>query len=179
MTKLPENFELDRYGLHVRLVREVDAEYIVKLRTDPQKGRYLHATKDDVSAQESWIKEYRKREVEGKEFYFIFSKDGENVGVARLYKIDEDKFTSGSWLVSSNAVGVGVLCDIISREVAFELYPDSLNFFDICKKNKNVIRYALSYHPTQYNEDEENLYFYTDRKRFEKYKQLYLRMAKL
>lgn len=26
MTKLPENFELDRYGLHVRLVREEDAK---------------------------------------------------------------------------------------------------------------------------------------------------------
>ena len=26
MTKLPENFELDRYGLHVRLVREEDAD---------------------------------------------------------------------------------------------------------------------------------------------------------
>ena len=28
MTKLPENFELDRYGLHVRLVREEDAKYL-------------------------------------------------------------------------------------------------------------------------------------------------------
>ena len=26
MTKLPENFELDRYGLHVRLVREEENE---------------------------------------------------------------------------------------------------------------------------------------------------------
>ena len=179
MIILPSNFELDRYGLHVRFVREYDAEFIVKLRTDPQKGRYLHATKADVSAQESWIKEYRKRETEGKEFYFIFSKEGENVGVVRLYNIEDSKFTSGSWLASSNAIGAGVLCDIISREIAFKLYPDSLNFFCISKENTNVMRYALSYHPIQYDEDEKNLYFYTDRLHFEKYKQLYLRMARL
>lgn len=179
MKKLLKNFELYRYGLHVRLVREEDAKYIVKLRTNPQKGRYLHATKADVSVQEDWIRDYRKREAEGKEFYFIFSKENVNVGVARLYNIEEDKFTSGSWLVSSDSIGVGVLCDIISREIAFELYPNSINYFDIRKENKNVLRYAQSYHPTRYNEDEDNIYFYTDRLHFEKYKQLYLRMARL
>lgn len=178
MKNLPENFVLDKYGLHTRLVSEDDAEYIVKLRTDPSKNLYIHSTSSDVFKQKEWILEYKKREKEGKELYFIFSKDGENVGLARLYNIEEDKFTSGSWLVSSNVVGVGVLCDIIAREIAFELYPDSLNYFDIRKKNKSVIRYAQSYHPTLYKEDDENLYFFTDKQRFEKYKQLYLRMAK-
>ena len=179
MKQLPVNFELIKYGLHVRLVREEDAAYIVKLRTNPKLGQFVHATSDDVSAQENWIREYRKREKEGMEFYFIFSKEGENVGVVRLYNIEDSKFTSGSWLASSNAIGAGVLCDIISREIAFKLYPDSLNFFCISKENTNVMRYALSYHPIQYDEDEKNLYFYTDRLHFEKYKQLYLRMARL
>ena len=30
MNKLPQNFELDRYGLHVRLVREEDAEFVLR-----------------------------------------------------------------------------------------------------------------------------------------------------
>jgi hypothetical protein len=33
MNKLPLNFELDCYGLHARLIKEEDAEFIVKLRT--------------------------------------------------------------------------------------------------------------------------------------------------
>lgn len=177
MNTLPSNFELDRYGLHVRLVREENAEFIVRLRTDSKLGYYIHATSSDVSKQVDWIKEYKKREIAGTEYYFIFSKNGENIGLARLYNIEEEKFTSGSWLSCSNEIGVGVLCDIISREIAFELYPESLNYFDIRKGNKNVIRYAQSYHPTLYKEDDENLYFYTDRQHFEKYKQLYLRMA--
>lgn len=179
MTKLPENFELDRYGLHVRLVREEDAEFIVRLRTDPQLGHYIHATSSDVSKQVEWIKEYKVREAKGLEYYFIFQKNGENIGLTRLYNIEEEKFTSGSWLSCSNEVGVGVLCDIISREIAFELYPESLNYFDVRKGNKNVIRYAQSYHSILYKEDTENLYFYNNKQNFEKYKQLYLRMAKL
>ena len=179
MKKLEENFGIERYGLHARLVREEDAEYIVKLRTNPTKSQFIHAISSDVEAQKEWIKAYKLREKEGKEFYFIFSKDGKNVGLARLYHIEEDRYTSGSWLASSDAIGVGVLCDIISREIAFELYPDSINYFDVRKENRNVIRYVLSYHPTQYDEDENNIYFYTDKQRFDKYKQLYLRMAKL
>ena len=109
----------------------------------------------------------------------LFKKNGENIGLARLYNIEEEKFTSGSWLSCSNEVGVGVLCDIISREIAFELYPESLNYFDVRKGNKNVIRYAQSYHSILYKEDTENLYFYNNKQNFEKYKRLYLRMAKL
>lgn len=178
MKKLPESFELDLYGLHVRLVCEEDAEYIVQLRTNPTKNRYIHSTLNDVKAQKEWIRLYKQREAEGKEYYFIFSYQDENVGVARIYEIEDDSFTSGSWLASSNMVGIGVLCDIISREIAFDLYPDSLNYFDIRKGNKSVIRYAQSYHPILYKEDVENLYFYINRKNFERYKQLYLRMVK-
>lgn len=179
MTKLPENFELDRYGLHVRLVREEDAEFIVRLRTDSKLGLYIHSTSSDVYKQVDWIKEYKKRETAGTEYYFIFSRHGDNIGLARLYNIQEDCFTSGSWLSCSTEVGVGVLCDIISREVAFDLYPSSINYYDVRKENIKVIRYHQSYHPTLYTEDEENVYFYLNKQNFEKYKKLYLRMAKL
>ena len=179
MKSLPSNFELDRYGLHVRLVREEDAEFIVRLRTDSKLGHFIHSTSSDVSKQVEWIMEYRKREEKGIEYYFIFSKNGDNVGLARLYNIENDRFTSGSWLSCSDEIGVGVLCDIISREIAFEIFPESLNYFDVRKGNINVIRYAQSYHPVLYKEDAENLYFYNSKQNFERYKRLYLRMAKL
>ena len=179
MIKLPENFELDRYGIHVRLVREGDAEFIVKLRTNGKLSQYIHKTDSNIAKQLEWIRAYKQREAEGKEYYFIFSYQDKNVGVARIYDIESNRFTSGSWLASSNMIGIGVLCDIISREIAFELYPESNNYFDVRKGNKNVIRYHQSYHPLQYKEDDENVYFSLSRLNFEKYKQLYLRMAKI
>ena len=56
MTKLPENFELDRYGLHVRLVREEDAEFIVELRTSEHNSRYIHGTVGDIEQQKVWLR---------------------------------------------------------------------------------------------------------------------------
>ena len=179
MNKLPSIFEIDRYGLHGRLVREEDAEFIVRLRTDAKLGRYIHSTSENVDNQRQWIRDYIEREKTGKEYYFIFSKNNKNVGLARIYNIEEGKFTSGSWLSCSDIIGGGVLCDIISREIAFKLYPDSINYFDIRKENKNVIRYHQSYHPTIYREDDENLYFYLTKQNFEKYKKLYIRMAQI
>ena len=179
MVKLQPDFESDRYGLHVRLVREEDAEFIVRLRTDPQICRYIHSTSEDVCKQKQWIRDYIVREKQGKELYFIFSKENENIGLARLYNIEDGKFTSGSWLSCSNFIGGGVLCDIISREIAFDLFPEYINYFDIRKENRKVLRYAKSYHPVLYKEDEENFYFHTDKMTFERYKQIYLRMAKI
>ena len=48
MNKLPSNFELDRYGLHVRLMREVDAEFVVEMRTNPQNAQTIHNNNPSV-----------------------------------------------------------------------------------------------------------------------------------
>jgi len=42
------NFTTNKYGLHVRLVNEDDAEFIVKLRTNPLLSKHLHQTSQDV-----------------------------------------------------------------------------------------------------------------------------------
>ena len=85
MTKLPENFELDRYGLHVRFVREEDAEFILKLRLDPQNARFIHDTNPSVIEQKKWISQYKRREQMGGEYYFLFEFLGVPQGVYRLY----------------------------------------------------------------------------------------------
>ena len=73
--KLPKGFTLDKYGLHVRLVNEDDAAFIVKLRTDERLGQFIHATSPDVEQQKAWIRKYKEREAEGLEYYFIFYKE--------------------------------------------------------------------------------------------------------
>ncbi len=70
-TQLPSNFELEKYGLHVRLVREEDAEFILQLRTDPLLSRFLHATKNNLQKQKEWIRDYKLREAKGEDYYFF------------------------------------------------------------------------------------------------------------
>jgi len=173
-----DDFSLNRYGLHLRFVNESDADFIVKLRTDPDLGKYLGFTSSDVELQRQWIKEYKELQKKGEDFYFMFETfDGKRLGVCRIYNISDHFFTIGSWIFTTEApVGASILADIITRELAYAYFPDKLMHFDIRKQNINVIRYHSTFKPTKISEDELNYYYELSSSDFEKYKQLHLRM---
>ena len=178
MIKLPSDFETDRYGLHVRLVLEEDAEFIVKLRTDARLGRYIHATAKDVEKQREWIREYQKREAAGAEYYFVFeTAAGNPLGVYRLYEITEESFTSGSWIFLSDApLGASMVAFIIAREIAWELVPNAVNLYDIKKANTSVLQFTGTFEPKMIRETEDTLYFENTKDDFEEHKTPILRM---
>jgi RimJ/RimL family protein N-acetyltransferase len=173
---LDKNFTFERYGLYVRFVEESDAEFIVKLRTDPQLNQFLHITDNSIEKQKEWIREYKKRESEGTDYYFIFeSSENEKWGVGRLYNIYDDIFTFGSWVFSSDApMGISILGDIIVREIGFDTLGLNTCFFDVRKGNENVLKYHVTYIPIQINEDNLNFYFKIDKATFDKGKEKYL-----
>ena len=72
---LPEDFTMEKYGLFARFVNESDAEFIVKLRTDPVLGKWIHSTDSDIENQKQWLREYKERERNGLDYYFIFYKN--------------------------------------------------------------------------------------------------------
>jgi len=146
MRRLPVGYTIERYGLFARLIEESDAEFIVRLRTDPILSRYLHKTDSSVEVQKEWIRKYKEREEEGTDYYFIFYKDGKAIGLNRLYEISFEKFTSGSWLFSSDApFGTAFLAQIILREIAFidwgYEYEDAASGVHI--DNIHVLRFNL------------------------------------
>ncbi len=178
MSKLSNNFELDKYGLHVRLVRERDAEFIVKLRTDAHLGRYIHATANDVEKQREWIREYMKREAAGKEYYFIFETEAGNpLGVYRLYEITDVAYTSGSWIfLPDSPMGASMLALIIAREIAWEIVPEAVNLFDIKKENKSVLQFNSIFTPKVIRETEDTLFFENTKEDFNNHKNKVLRL---
>lgn len=144
MNKLPQKFELDRYGLHVRLVCEEDAEFIIRLRTDDKLGRYIHSTDSDLQKQVQWICDYKKREKEGEEFYFIYFYENNPIGVYRMYNIHETTYTGGSWICIPGTPFEQVTATaIILREIAFEIlnfeYEDG--FDGVHVDNKHVYKF--------------------------------------
>lgn len=175
---LPADFELERYGIHVRLVSEADSPFILTLRTDEKLGRFIHATSPDVQQQIEWTRKYKEREKQGEDYYFVFEKPkGNPLGVCRIYDINNDNFTIGSWLFKKDApVGAAILGDIITREIAFSLFPHSILNFDVRKANLNVNRYQATYKPQIVREDELSYYYTCSKENFEKYKKLHLRM---
>jgi hypothetical protein len=159
MEKLPENFTLERYGLQVRLVNEDDAEFITALRTDPRLSRFIHETLPGVEEQKQWIRNYKKREAQGLDYYFMFSVNNVRQGVARVYNITEDAFTQGSWVFSPDAfLGASVLGNIISSEIGFEFLDKEIAYSD-ARRDNNTHRYIQSFSPEIIKTDEENIYY--------------------
>jgi hypothetical protein len=178
MTILDNNFTLERYGLHVRFVEESDAEFIIKLRTDPNLSKYIHETNPDIELQRTWIRNYKTRQHKGEDFYFMFEKPlGTRLGVCRIYDIKEDSYTIGSWVFSTQApVGSAILADIIIREIAYKYFPEKNNLIDVKIANINVNRYAKSLRSELLYKDEQTNYYTCKRENFEKSKQIYIRM---
>ena len=173
---LPENYSIDRYGLHVRLVNEDDSAFIVSLRTDSQRGQFLGDTDESVEKQRGWIREYKIRERAGHEYYFIFeTPKGERLGVSRIYDIKEETFTTGSWVFKKDSpFGAAFLGDIICHEIAFELFPNSVNLHDVRKANMGVRKYADEFHPKLLFETELTQYYMNTRENYLKHKDSYL-----
>lgn len=160
MIKLPSNFELNRYGLHVRLVREEDAEFIVKLRTDPKLGHYIHLTSNDVAKQVEWIREYKKREETGTDYYFIYSKGDNLLGVNRIYNIQDNVATTGSWVCVKDINPVySIATMLIVREVLYENLNILVNCFEVNKQNTRVLKLHQMMGAKMTQEDDINYYF--------------------
>ena len=55
-----ENYK--KYDIELSLVTEEDAQFILDLRTDASKSRFISKTDYNIDVQKNWIKEYKKRE---------------------------------------------------------------------------------------------------------------------
>lgn len=175
--KLPTNFELERYGLYIRFVQEEDADFILSLRTNEKLGKYINATSTSVKDQQKWIQNYKIREANGIDYYFMFEKPkGTRLGVCRIYDVTDSSFTIGSWVFSPNApIGASILGDIITRELGFHLFPNSTLLFDVKKANLNVNRYQAFYKPTLLRSDIDTNYYSCPKENFNLYKTRFLR----
>lgn len=161
---LPKDFTIEKYGLFARFVEERDAEFILSLRTDKRLSRYLNPTDNDVNKQKEWIKAYKEREAKGEDYYFIFFKNDEPLGLNRMYNIHGTTFTTGSWLFKQGApFESSILASIIVRELAYEKLGMELeDGYDGCHvDNKQVLKFQrmMGLHVTGVN--------HTDRGDFE------------
>lgn len=162
---LPENFSLHKYGVDVRFVDEKDAAFILSLRNNARLGRYIHETDDDLDKQVCWIREYKKREHEGSEYYFIYSVNGEPYGVNRLYNIDKESKTcySGSWVCKHGTeVEQAMATFLIQGEILFEMLHVEKNLFDVDKANKQVLKFEKIRGAKPISEDERSYNFCMD-----------------
>jgi hypothetical protein len=165
MNRLSPDFELDRYGIQIRLVCESDAPFVTELRSSQDLAQYLHLADGDVEKQRRWIEEYKKREAEGKEYYFVYFKDGQPFGLHRLYNIDWThlSFTSGSWICKKGMPnGLCLTAAVIVMEIAYDNLGLLIEFIDVRKENENIVRLHRDvFRAIEYGETELDYLFLT------------------
>lgn len=176
---LTSDFSLYRYGLFVRLVKEEDAAFIVKIRTQNRHSRFISKTSEDESRQVEWIRQYKEREKRGEDYYFVFEyPKGNPVGVSRIYNICGSDFTTGSWVFASDApLGASLLGAIISKEIAYEELGLEHDFGQMFKENKSVVKLNFSYKPRIIKETEDEFYVLFDKAMFYKIKENYVKLC--
>lgn len=160
---------ISKYNIKLRLVEEADAGFIVEIRTDPRKSKFISKTNSDVKKQKAWIREYKKREQKQEEFYLI-AIDEDNIEFAtyRLYNKSKESIEIGSFVskpLYDKPLNV-IKVDIILKEYVFkDLGFNSLKF-EVRKDNKTVINYHKKFQPKLVSQDELNYYFVLKKKDF-------------
>lgn len=160
MKKLPEDFILDSLGLSVRLVNESDVDYILSLRTDKHLTRFIHQTDSNRDNQIEWVRNYKKREEEGREYYFIYFLDGKPVGLNRIYNIFEYYGTIGSWICNpGNEPEVSLATYVLMFDLMFDYIKLDITIFDVRKVNKHVWKLHKMLGALSVGESEIDYYF--------------------
>jgi RimJ/RimL family protein N-acetyltransferase len=123
-----------------------DAEFVCGLRSDPDLNEHLSSAPADVQAQREWLVSYKKREVQGQEFYFAIRCDGKDVGVVRLYdlKLIEGlrSFSWGSWIIlPPRAPGIVTYSAVMMYELGFSVLGFERAHFEVMKANSGVIAF--------------------------------------
>lgn len=167
-TLLPADFTYEKYGVKARFVTEEDAEFILDLRLS--RGQFVHPTDFDINKQIEWMSEYKKREMDGLDYYFMYLLNGERVGVHRIYNINWERlsFTGGSWFCKPGTpMQYVALTSYLTDEIAFDILGLKINLYDVRKGNKKVLRFhreiacAIEYGETEL----DYLFYVTDETR--------------
>lgn len=96
--------EIEGKYINLRCVTVEDADFIVDIRNDKNKNKFVHAVSKDVEKQREWIKEQIER---SGDYYFIFSnKAGAAKGLCSIYDINMENQTAefGRWISWGNAL---------------------------------------------------------------------------
>lgn len=159
---------IDYKGIKLRFVETDDAEFIVSIRNNEKKSRFISKTSPDVEAQKQWITNYKEREQQQMEYYFIASDDNEDFATYRVYKIDSGLPEIGSWVSKPEYSNVknSIKVDVAVKDfVLNELNFDTIQF-EVRKQNTSVNSYHKLFQPELIRTDEENNFYLLKKETF-------------
>ena len=148
----------------LRLVEISDAPYIHQMRTNDDLNTHISSVTGGVDLQRAWISLYKEREAESLEFYFVIERlDGEPCGLVRLYKIEGDSFTWGSWILGPNKPPKAALDSAVSLyQFAFDELGLSRATFEVDRGNERTLLFHDRFGAHRIGKDSVNIYYKYD-----------------
>jgi len=129
----------------------LDAEFILSLRSDSNKSRYLSQTSSEFSTQVAWLNDYAEKTDQA--YFIIESKDGEKLGTIRIYDAKNDSFCWGSWILKDGAhQSAAIESTLMVYSYAIYHLGFRKSHFDVRKGNESVWRFHERFGATRTGE---------------------------
>ncbi len=155
---MEDEIVLEGKYINIREVTSEDARFILSLRCDKEKSKYLHETEYDVQKQIEYIS--RVRSLNDEWYFIIENKEHKPLGTYRIYDLRSDSFCIGSWLmIDGCSYYETVEGEYLVKMFGFEKTGFNKFHFDVRKENKKVIRFHKLMGATRVGETEQDILF--------------------
>lgn len=155
--------KIEGKNIKLELVTNEDIDFILNIRHNHKHKKNLGKTVLTHEEQRKWLNEYKKREKEKKDFYYVISLKNENrekVGLIRVYDIVDNTFEQGS-LVIKEGQPINVILETLKLIYTFAF--EDMKFIEgrlrVKKINKVGNKFHKNYGAILYKEDEEMNYY--------------------
>lgn len=164
----PSLARIEGPNLVLRLIQPDDADYVYGLRINPNYNRHLSEVRGTADDQRHWIEAYKSREAQTLELYYIIERrDGMPCGTVRLYDIQAESFTWGSWILDHNKPPKAALeSALLSFGVGFEELGLERAIVDVRIANTNAEAFYRRLGMTETHRTERDIFFVYPRERF-------------
>jgi RimJ/RimL family protein N-acetyltransferase len=142
---LRHDIQIEGKNFRLRPVTIGDSEFIIQLRSDPRRSRFIHPTSPRISDQHEWLQRYFER---GGDFYFLVerAKTFESEGTIAIYDVDETKRCAewGRWVLIPGSAAA-VESAVLIYQVAFSVLNLDMVYCHTVVENSEVVRFHQTY----------------------------------
>jgi len=139
-----------------------DANFILRLRTDPQKRRYISATSPELAQQVAWLTQYAHKPDDA--YFIVEDLNATKVGTIRLYDAVDDCFCFGSWIIKNGApISLAVESLLMAYHYALDELRFNRSYFAVRKDNRSVWRFMERFGGMRTRETDLDYWYETER----------------
>ena len=143
-----------------------DAAFILALRSDERRKRFISPTSPPLARQVAWLEAYR--EARDQAYFIVEDLRGEQGGTIRLYDAVDDSFCWGSWIMRPGAPAhYAVESVLMLYRYALHELGFSRSYFAVRKANRSVWRFMERFGAQRSGETAIDFLYETGRERIE------------